>query len=311
MEYPKVSIIVPVYNVEQYLNKCIESIVGQTYQNLEIILVDDGSSDASSSLCDEWAKQDCRIHAIHKENGGASDARNVGLNIAGGEYIMFVDGDDFISANMVSDLYVLLRKAHVDVACGGFYKYKGGRIIEIYNKIILSEVVQFTSVDLLRSLLNSAVDCSACGKLYKRQSVNGIRFICGRSNEDIIFLFTLYAQCSKIAYTNKRYYYYRDTIGSVTNALRDRTMDVLLNQHDMEQMAIKQNIPVMREMENYKCRTCLELAYAIQRDNAQARFPKQSDYTKKQVREHLLYMIKHPGYTWRDLAHALIVLFRL
>lgn len=186
-----------------------------------------------------------------------------------------------------------------------------GALILVNSTIIRSDEVIFSGIDQLKNMLNSRTECSACGKLYRRLLIGSHRFIKERYNEDIIFLFPLYATCSKVVYTNKRYYYYRDTIGSVTHILSDKTMHALLNQQEMEQMAIKQRIPVKDEMENYKCRTCLELAYAIQRDNARKRFPQQSDYTKRQVRSHLLYMVKHPGYTWRDLAHALIVLFRL
>lgn len=311
MKYPKISIIVPVYNVEQYLNQCVESIVGQTYQNLEIILVDDGSPDSCPKMCEDWANNDKRIQVIHKLNGGLSDARNAGIDVASGEYLMFVDSDDFIAANMVMDLYALLNRINADIACGGVYRYCDGKITDIYNEVIRSDEVIFSGIDQLKNMLNSRTECSACGKLYRRLLIGSHRFIKERYNEDIIFLFPLYATCSKVVYTNKRYYYYRDTIGSVTHILSDKTMHALLNQQEMEQMAIKQRIPVKDEMENYKCRTCLELAYAIQRDNARKRFPQQSDYTKRQVRSHLLYMVKHPGYTWRDLAHALIVLFRL
>lgn len=311
MEYPKISIIVPVYNVERFLDQCIASIVSQTYQNLEIILVDDGSLDSCPRLCDNWANNDERIRVIHKLNGGLSDARNVGIDMVSGEYLMFVDSDDFIAADMVMDLYTLLNHTNADIACGGVYRYSDGKITDIYNEIICSDEVIFSGIEQLKNVLNSQTECAAWGKLYRRSIIGGHRFIKGRYNEDIIFLFPLYATCSMVVYTNKRYYYYRDTIGSVTHTLSDKTMHALLNQQEMEQMVIQQDIPVKDEMENYKCRICLELAYAIQRDNAQKRFPQQSDYTKRQVRSHLFYMIEHPGYTWRDLAHALIVLFRL
>ncbi len=311
MKYPKISIIVPVYNVEQYLNQCVESIVGQTYQNLEIILVDDGSPDSCPKMCEDWANNDKRIQVIHKPNGGLSDARNAGIDVASGEYLMFVDSDDFIAANMVMDLYALLNRTNADIACGGVYRYCDGKITDIYNEVIRSDEIVFSGIGQLKNMLNSQTECAAWGKLYRRPLIGNHRFIKGRYNEDVIFLFPLYANCSKVVYTNKRYYYYRDTLGSVTHALSDKTLHALLNQQEMEQIAIKRHIPVKDEMENYKCRTCLELAYAIQRDNARKRFPQQSDYTKRQVRSHLLYMVKHPGYTWRDLAHALIVLFRL
>lgn len=308
MTSPKVSVIVPVYNVEQYLDRCVESLIAQTYKNIEIILVDDGSHDTSPQKCDAWADRDDRIYVIHKSNGGASDARNVGIDASHGEFIMFVDSDDFVSDDIISDLHILQCHTEADVACGGVYKYRNGQSYPIYNEIIHSESVLFTGLEQLKNMLNSLTDCSACGKLYKRSAIGKLRFIKGRSNEDVIFLFSLYATCSKVAYTNKRYYYYRDTAGSVTHILSNHSLQNML---DMEQMVVERDIPVTKEMENYKCRICLELAYAIQRDNARARFINQSNYAKNQVKTHLLYMIRHSEYTWKDLAHALIVLFKL
>ena len=167
MKYPKISIIVPVYNVEQYLNQCVESIVGQTYQNLEIILVDDGSPDSCPKMCEDWANNDKRIQVIHKLNGGLSDARNAGIDVASGEYLMFVDSDDFIAANMVMDLYALLNRTNADIACGGVYRYCDGKITDIYNEVIRSDEVIFSGIDQLKNMLNSRTECSACGKLYR------------------------------------------------------------------------------------------------------------------------------------------------
>ena len=112
----RISVVVPVYNVEQYLEKCVNSIINQTYKNLEIILVDDGATDKSGKLCDELAKLDNRIMAYHKKNGGLSDARNYGVERATGDYIGFVDGDDYIDAEMYEKLYEAIKKENVDVA---------------------------------------------------------------------------------------------------------------------------------------------------------------------------------------------------
>ena len=117
----KVSIIVPVYNVEKYLDKCIESIVNQTYRNIEIILVDDGSPDKCPEICNEWAKKDDRIKVIHKENGGLSSARNAALEIAQGDYITFVDSDDWIENDMIQSMLTCAAKNDADIVCCGFY----------------------------------------------------------------------------------------------------------------------------------------------------------------------------------------------
>ena len=306
-----ISIIVPIYNTEKYLDECVKSLTNQTYQNIELILVDDGSSDSCPQKCDNWAQKNKRIQVIHKPNGGLSDARNVGIEAAHGEFIMFVDSDDFLKHDTIKDLYTLQCNTEADIVCGGFYKYQNNKSIAIYNQIIQSEKVVFTGIEQLKNMLASKTDCSSCGKLYKRSSIGNHRFIKGRYNEDIIFLFSLYASCSKTVYTNKRYYYYRDTAGSITNKLSEKTMHALRNMHEMEQMTIERKMPIQNEMENYKCRTCLEIGYAIQRDNAATRFPNESVYTKSQVWKHFPYMLKHPDYNWKDLIHALIVLIRL
>lgn len=303
-----ISIIVPVYGVEPYLDACVKSLTGQTYRNVEILLVDDGSPDRCPQLCDEWAARDSRVRALHKPNGGLSDARNAGLDAARGAYVMFVDSDDFVDAHIVADLYALLRQTGADVACGGIFKYGGGKPIPVYNPIIRTEAITYTGVEQLRHLLDSQVDCSACGKLYTRAAIGSLRFIKGRYNEDVIFLFELYGACLRVACTQRRYYYYRDTAGSVTHTLSERTMHALRNAREMAQMAREKDLPVKAEMDNYLCRTCLELAYSIWRAGARRRFPREAAYCRSHVRHHLGYMLRHPGYGWRDLVHALIVL---
>lgn len=113
MKKPLISVIVPIYNVESYLNRCVESIVNQTYQNLEIILVDDGSPDNCPQICDDWARKDSRIKVIHKENGGLSDARNAGMNIATGEYISFIDSDDYVALDFCETMLLVIKKRTV------------------------------------------------------------------------------------------------------------------------------------------------------------------------------------------------------
>lgn len=311
MQYPKISIIVPIFNTEKYLDECIKSIINQTFQNLEIILVDDGSFDSCPQICEKWAQNDKRIIVIHKLNGGLSDARNAGIDASTGDFILFVDSDDFIDSHIIAQLYELQNRTNADIVCGGIYKYCNGHIYKIYNDIIRQELVSFTGIEQLKNLLNSRTDCGVWGKLYKRKVIGNNRFIKGRYNEDIIFLFSLYATCTKIVYTSKRFYYYRDTAESITHILSERTMHALKNALEMENTVIKNKMPLMKEMKNYKCRTCLELGYAIQRDNASSRFPNEAKYTKLQIKKQLSYILKHPGYNWKDFIHALIVLIRL
>ena len=307
----KVSVIVPVYNVEKYLDECVESILSQTYRNLEIILVDDGSPDRCPAMCDIWASRDKRVRVIHKPNGGLSDARNAGIDACTGDYIMFVDSDDFIDRDAVAVLHDLLATTGADIACGGVYRFESGRLREVYNKIITSGCMQFSGIELLRNMLDSSVDCSAWGKLYRRTVIGAHRFIKGRYNEDVIFLFPLYAECAKVVYTDRRISYYRATPGSVTSALSQKSMHHLQNALEMQAMADEWNLPVRKEMLNYMCRTCLELGYAIQRAGAASDFPEEAGFVKRHVVREFGYMLRSRFYNWRDIAHALILVARL
>ena len=125
---PLISLIVPIYNVASYVDRCVASLVNQTYSNLEILLVDDGSTDGSGALCDEWAKKDSRIHVVHKENGGLSDTRNQGIKLSKGDYLAFIDGDDYIAPEYCEKLYQALAAHDADIAlCNNCYEWEGGR----------------------------------------------------------------------------------------------------------------------------------------------------------------------------------------
>ena len=122
MKKELISVIVPIYDIEKYLNKCIESIVNQSYENLEIILIDDGSTDESGKICDKWKEKDGRIKVIHKENGGLSDARNVGIENSTGEILYFIDGDDYIDFDIIDNLYFSLLENNTDISMGGLVR---------------------------------------------------------------------------------------------------------------------------------------------------------------------------------------------
>ncbi|HDT8053597.1 TPA: glycosyltransferase, partial [Enterococcus faecalis] len=139
---PKISIIVPVYNVEKYLEKCVRSILAQTFTDFELILVDDGSPDSSGAMCDQFAEQDQRVKVIHKENGGLSDARNAGIEIATGEYLGFVDSDDYIADDMYELLYTNIVKEDADLSiCGIYDVYEGKEPVEKQQQYIVLDKV--------------------------------------------------------------------------------------------------------------------------------------------------------------------------
>lgn len=165
MNNPLVSIIIPVYNVEKYIEKCIDSIINQTYKNLEIILVDDGSPDGCPEICDKYALQDSRIKAIHKKNGGLSDARNAGLDIMKGEWVIFIDSDDFVSPYHVENLYYLVKKFNTNIAITSFECFYNENKKFIYKKITNEKVLIHISKEAIENMFyNKFYKFYACGK---------------------------------------------------------------------------------------------------------------------------------------------------
>lgn len=215
MKEDLISIVVPVYNVKIYLEECINSIIVQSYKNIEIILVDDGSTDESSKMCDEFAKKDNRIKVIHKKNGGLSDARNAGIDIAKGKYICFVDGDDYISKDYIESLYNNLKKYDVDIsACGYLEEYDNGKIINRNKKNVK---LNLNREDALKYLcIFGYYSNSACNKLFKIELFNDIRFPYGEIFEDNKTMYKIFDKIKKLYYNSEEKYYYRQRVGSIT-----------------------------------------------------------------------------------------------
>lgn len=226
---PLISIIVPVYNVKKYLPKCLDSIVNQTYKNLEIILVDDGSIDNSGDICDEYAKQDIRVKVIHKENGGLSDARNKGLDIAKGEYIGFVDSDDYIDEDMYEYLYNFAVENNLEVAmCASCNVYQNKIIYpKNFESIILDKKEKIIENIFINPFGGAAV--SVCSKLFKYDVIKNIRFDVGKTSEDVYFLLKWIANTNKFGRCDKVKYYYVQRGESITHQkfYNDKILDVV------------------------------------------------------------------------------------
>ena len=219
-----ISIIIPVYNVEQYLKQCLDSVINQTYKNLEIILVDDGSTDNSGKICDEYALKDNRIKVIHKQNGGVSSARNTGLNVATGEYIGFVDGDDYIELDMYEYLYSLNKTNNTSLAICNFYIEEDKKITNvkpITNKYILdaNEMLKCSFKQLFS--WNKLIEKNLFNQLYFPENIS--------YGEDMTVCMELFIRAKKISYGNKNKYFYRQHFQSVTNNLKweAKNLDVI------------------------------------------------------------------------------------
>ena len=210
-----ISVIIPVYKVEQYLEKCIESVCSQTYENLEIILVDDGSPDSCPQICDKWERKDSRIRVIHKKNGGLSDARNAGLKVASGEYIGFVDSDDYIAPEMYATLINSLIKADADVAVCNPEHIDMDGIILPQDSPIRNEVL--TPDDVLAKLAykNSFYYVVAWNKLYSKSVFSDICFPFGKVHEDEFIFHKILYKCDRIVTITDKLYFYRERDGSI------------------------------------------------------------------------------------------------
>lgn len=214
---PKISVIVPVYKAEAYLTQCIDSIRKQTYQNLEIILVDDGSPDRCGAMCDEFAALDPRIRVIHKENEGQSAARNMALDMATGEYIGFVDADDWIEPNMYETLYCLLVDHSAQIsACGARLVFEDGRISYLNTSYPAdSSPRSFTTLEALENVIsNKQLTNSLWDKLYHRSILDGLRLSEGKIYEDMELMPRCLEKAKKVVYDPVPCYHYRQTASS-------------------------------------------------------------------------------------------------
>lgn len=223
-----VSIIVPIYNTEKYLDECLRSIVSQTFKDWELILVDDGSTDSSGKIAEDYARKDNRIKVLHINNGGLSWARNHGIDIAVGEYITFVDADDELSDGALQSLYEAIIKYDADIVQGKFtYEKgktaKGGKIKNFEPEEAIENVL------LQRELVSSA-----WGKLYRKELFEGLRYRVGLYYEDLDLFYKLFEKCKRIVFIPETVYFYRQTPGSILHIWNGRRLHVLQVTKDIE-----------------------------------------------------------------------------
>lgn len=225
-----ISVVVPIYNTGNYLVRCIDSVLQQTYSDIELILVDDGSTDNSGEICDAYQKKDRRIKVIHKKNGGLSEARNEGITCAKGEYIAFVDSDDYIAPNMLKILYDNLIEKNADISiCNFWWIDEKEKMLETNGE---DEKECFVDKDILKLLYNNDFEYNfsivvAWNKLYKRSLFKEIRYPIGKLHEDEFIIHKLLYQCKKIVYsTCKLYYYMKHDEGITGNVNSKRIQDV-------------------------------------------------------------------------------------
>lgn len=242
-----ISIIVPIYNVHLYLSKCVESIFAQSFRDIEIILVDDGATDECPQMCDDFASRDCRVRVIHKENGGLSDARNAGMKVALGEWIYFLDSDDWMHPEALQTLFDFAKKNDCDVVQGGlYYAYENHLLYRQPSKKELKQSV-LVNDDAMRSLIiNDRVKNFAWGKLYKTDLIRDIEFPLGKYFEDSFWQHLVMHRVKKYGIVDAPLYYYRQRENGISGNFSERNLD-LLKGYEERISFIKRNYPELEK----------------------------------------------------------------
>ena len=234
----KISIIVPVYNVEAYLERCVESILSQTYTNFELLLINDGSTDASGYLCDQLALRDQRIRVIHKENGGLSAARNTGIDYASSDLIGFIDSDDYIDEDMYETLYRHLRESNADLSMCGHY--------DVFHQIPEKQVSEIktwelSSEEAIKIVMEAKIlSVTAVNKLYKKELFNHLRFEVGKIR--------LLDQCQKVVATNEKKYYYVHRENSITTQKFSLKFLNVIEAYEQNANIIREHYPAIADV---------------------------------------------------------------
>ena len=284
MRETQVSIIIPVYNVEPYLRQCLDSVLGQTFKNFEVLLVNDGSSDSSGDICREYVEKDSRFHYFEKENGGLSDARNYGIERAQGEYLTFIDSDDFVNEKHLENLFLASRLTNADITIGGFSRFENGTFWLYQDYFSSDSLVSFTSTQAIQHL-DSMFDVpflnfsTAWGKLFKRELFSELRFPYGKYAEDQFIIWKLYLKARSIYTFNVDSYVYRINKNGMSSVFSLKHLDYI--------EALEERIKSTKDLEGIDINLSFNMyRYVLQRILGQL---EEHDYIDeaKEVREKL------------------------
>lgn len=304
MKQGKISVIVPVYNVEKYLRRCVDSLFNQTYRNLEIILVNDGSTDSSLQICNECAQKDERIVVINKPNGGLSSARNAGLDAATGDYIGFVDSDDYVGVEMYERLLAAIPN---DTSISNVMmarSFEDGRL----GRSSVSRKVdeEITPKDYLRDLLLHRGDTSACTKLFPKALIGGERFAEGVLNEDLLFMTALLPKLTAIYFVGFVGYYYFVRNGSISNGYGKAVVDMVPNSIIVKERTLQLFPELKKEAE--RLALYQHMAYLLLVPKGKTKNNEVYRAAKKYIRQHFWSNLGNPYLT---IKNKLTIFFQL
>ena len=303
-----ISVIVPVYKVEQYLDKCVQSIVDQTYKNLEIILVDDGSPDNCGKMCDEWAKKDSRIKVIHKENGGQSDARNAGMAVATGDWIAFVDSDDWIEPQMYQSMYETMTTTSSDiVSCGAKRVWLDGRpsqeVLSVNRNCVLEQEAAIEAMITGNGLVQMP-----CNKLYRRSLSKGILFPAGLIHEDEFWTWQVVARAKRVAILRDSYYNYLQRSNSTMGIGFSEKRLLVVQAKNERQVYIEKVVPKMTDIGRTDLTyTCMHLGIQVLRTMRGKTAARNMKYLKDTIRNYPISKEYLRTLTWKKRLHLQMI----
>lgn len=309
-----ISVIVPVYNAEKYLVRCVDSILNQTYGHLEVILVDDGAKDSSGAMCDEYAQKDARIRVVHKENGGLSSARNAGIDIAAGEYLAFVDSDDWIEPEMYETMLSLAVEQDAKMVVAGRYDVDAETMIKNVGLCPRKEEV-ISGIEMLgRVFVWDNCDSSSCDKLFHRSLYDGLRYAYGVVSEDVALFPYTAERTERVVLCDKPFYNYYHHGGTISTAsVSEKSFhfgehtaviyDYICRNHpQIEEQAHRLRVKGL----NHSL-LCCELAEAEKRKL----FVTRCRACRRELRKHLPFILKHPAYSKKARLTNLLLAFGL
>lgn len=291
-----ISVIVPVYNVEAYLARCVDSILAQTYKNLQILLVDDGATDASGRICDEYAAADPRITVIHKKNGGLSSARNAGIEAAQGEYLAFVDSDDWIEPEMYAHMLTLMEKYRGTLVCAGRYDVNGATGEKKVGLCPKDERCISAEEMVGKIFLWDGCDSSACDKLYHRSLFATFRYPEGKVCEDVPTTYKIVLQAQRVVLCDRPFYNYYHRSGSISmaSAITEKTFH--FSQHTAEIYPyIREHHPKIELQARYlRVRSLSHILLLLEQADGQVRqtFVRQYRQAQNDLRKHTGFILK-------------------
>lgn len=309
---PLLSVIVPVYNVEAYLNRCVDSILNQTYRNLEVILVDDGTRDSSDVICDAYAEQDSRVRVIHKKNGGLSSARNAGLDVCQGEYIAFVDSDDWIESDACENMLKTAQELDVKLVCGGRYDVDGDTG-EKKVGLCPPRTERISSEEMVGRIFTwNQCDSASWDKLFHRSLLEHWRFPVGRVCEDVPIMYRIILGTDWVAMYDRPIYNYFHRSGSITTAsVSDKTFHFLEHTEPVWPY-IREHHPAIADQARYlRIRALAYSALSVEVSGADTR--KQYDHIYRkccaELREHIGFIFTSPLFGKQERLTNLLLAF--